>query len=409
MIRVCLAVAMMLAVAPANELKDAVEALEREDYAQAAELLEKVVAEDPENVEVRFNLAYAYSELKQNAKAIEHYQKVAGIKPGLVSARMNLGILLIGEERTAEAAAHFQVVAEARPEDFAPQLYYAHALLNSGDPKGAIEPYEQAVRLNPRSAEAFLGLGQSLARAGRGEAAAPHYQKAAELDPQLSAMRLELAELLEKSKHIELALSIYQSYLQSHPDAIAVRERIGMLLMERQSYAEAAEIFETAVKGRPSAANLAALAQAYSLNDQPEKALHLWRQAASASPSNAELRLRYANGLLHAQQFEDAARNYLVALEQDATLPEAWGGLAFSLYKVENFAGALKALEQSSQIAPPKPAQVYLRAIIEDKLQMYKEAQASYQNFLAMNAGMSDEEWKSKERLKVIEKVLRKR
>ena len=409
MIRVCLAVAMMLAIASANELKDAVEALEREDYAQAAELLEKVVAEDPENVEVRFNLAFAYSELKQTAKAIEHYQKVAGIKPGLVSARMNLGILLMGEERTAEAAPHFQVVAEARPEDFAPQLYYAHALLNSGDPKGAIEPYEQAVRLNPDSAEASLGLGQSYARAGRLDAAAPHYQKAAELDPQLSEMTLELAELLEKSKHTEQALSIYQSYLRFHPDAIAVRERIGMLLMERQSYAEAAEIFEAAVKGQPSAANLAALAQAYSLSDQPDKALHLWHQAASASPSNAELRLRYSNGLLHAQQFEDAARNYLVTLEQDAALPEAWNGLAFSLYKVENFGGALKALDQSSQIAPPKPAQVYLRAIIEDKLQMYKEAQASYQNFLAMNVGMSDEEWKSKERLKVIEKVLRKR
>ena len=400
---------MMLAVAPANELKDAVEALEREDYAQAAELLEKVVAEDSDNVEVRFNLAFAYSELKQNAKAIEHYQKLAAIKPGLVSARMNLGILLIGEERTAEAAAHFQVVAEARPEDFAPQLYYAHALLNSGDPKSAIEPYEQAVRLNPSSAEAALGLGQSLAQAGRLEAAAPHYKKAAELDPQLSEMTLELAELLEKSKHIEQALSIYQSYLQSNADAIAVRERIGMLLMERQSYAEAAEIFEDAVKGHPSAANLAALAQAYSLNDQPEKALPLWRQAASASPSNAELRLRYANGLLHAEQFEDAARNYFVAVEQDVALWEAWNGLAFSLYKVENFGGALKALRQSSQVAPPKPAQVYLQAIIEDKLQMYKEAQASYQNFLTMNAGMSDEEWKSKERLKVIEKVLRKR
>ena len=97
-----------------------------------------------------------------------------------------------------------------------------------------------------------------------------------------------------------------------------------------------------------------------------------------------------------------------MAVEQDGTLPEAWSGLAFSLYKVDNFGGALKALQQSSQIAPPKPAQVYLRAIIEDKQQMYKEAQASYQNFLAMNAGMSDEEWKSKERLKVIEKVLRK-
>ena len=409
MIRVCLAVALMLAVASANELKEAAEALEREDYAEAAELLEKVAAEDPENVEVRFNLAYAYSELKQNSKAIEHYQKVVEIKPDLVSARMNLGILLISEERTAEAVPHFQVVAEARPEDFAPQLYHAHALLNSGDPERAIKPYERAVRLNPNSAEASLGLGQSLARAGRLEAAMPRYQQAAELDPQLSQMTLELAELLEKNKNIEQALSLYQSYLRSHPDAIAVAEHIGMLLMEGQRYAEAAKIIEAAVERQPSGANLTALAEAYTLGDQPEKALPLWGRAASASPSNGELRLRYANGLLHAERFEDAARNYFVAAEQDASLTEAWSGLAFSLYKVENFEGALKALQQSFEAAPPQAAQVYFRAIIEDKLQMYEEAQASYQHFLTMNAGMSEEEWKSRERLKVIEKVLQKR
>ena len=415
MIRVLLAFALMLAVAPANELKEAVDALEREDYAQAAVLLEKVVAGDPENAEVRFNLAYAYSELKQNAKAIEHYQKVVDTKADLVSARMNLGILLMNEERASEAAPHFQIVAEARPADFAPAYYRAHALLISGDPDGAIEPFKQALGLNPDSADAALGLGRSLARVGRLLDAAPHYQKAAELDPRLSEMTLELAELLEKSehvakdKHVEQALSIYRGYLETHPDATAVEEHIGMILMERKNYAEAAEIFEAAVNRQPSAANLAALAEAFALNDEPEKALHIWQRAASTSPSDAKLRLRYANSLLHAERFDDAARNYFVATEQDATLWEAWNGLAFSLYKVDNFDGALKALGNSAQAAPPKPAQLYLQAITEDKLQMYKEAQSSYQTFLDMNPGMADEEWKSKERLKVIEKVLRKR
>ena len=415
MIRVLLTFGLLVAVAPANELKEAVDAMEREDYAQAAVLLEKVAAEDPENVEIRFNLAYAYSELEQNARAIDHYLKVVKLKPDLVSARMNLGILLMNEDRAGEAAPHFQIVSEARPTDFAPFYYGAHALLISGDPDGAIEPFQQALRLNPDSAEAALGLGQSLARAGRLLDAAPHYQEAAELDPKLSEMTLELAELLEKSdhaekaKHVEKALSIYQGYLETHPDATAVEEHIGMILMERKNYAEAAEIFEAAVQRQPSAANLAALAEAYALNDEPEKALHIWQRAASTSPSNAKLRLRYSNSLMHAERFDAAAENYFVATELDATLREAWNGLAFSLYKIDNFSGALKALGRSAQAAPPKPAQLYLQAITEDKLQMYKEAQSSYQAFLEMNPGMADEEWKSKERLKVIEKVLRKR
>jgi len=39
---------------------------------------------------------------------------------------------------------------------------------------------------------------------------------------------------------------------------------------------------------------------------------------------------------------------------------------------------------------------------------MYKEALASYEEFLTMQAGMADEEWKSRQRIKVIHRVLRK-
>ena len=54
------------------------------------------------------------------------------------------------------------------------------------------------------------------------------------------------------------------------------------------------------------------------------------------------------------------------------------------------------------------PAAVYLRAITQDKIQMYKEALASYEEFLTMTSGMADEEWKSRQRIKVIHRVLHK-
>ena len=45
---------------------------------------------------------------------------------------------------------------------------------------------------------------------------------------------------------------------------------------------------------------------------------------------------------------------------------------------------------------------------MEDKLQMYEEAKVSYEKFLDMTPGMADEKWKSKERVKVITKILKK-
>ena len=67
------------------------------------------------------------------------------------------------------------------------------------------------------------------------------------------------------------------------------------------------------------------------------------------------------------------------------------------------------AWANAEKLEPLKPASVYLRAITEDRLQLYKEAQVSYQAFLAMAPGLEDEEFKSRQRLRVIELVLSKR
>ena len=69
---------LLLFAAPAAEdaLRDAAAALEREDYATAAPLLEKALQEDAENVDLRFNLAFAYTQLQRDAEAVDQYRKV---------------------------------------------------------------------------------------------------------------------------------------------------------------------------------------------------------------------------------------------------------------------------------------------------------------------------------------------
>ncbi len=409
MLRVFTALVLLVVPASGNDLEQAVKALDEEDWAAAAPLLEKVVAETPENVEVQFNLAYCYSQLQQSDKAVDHYRKVVELKPELTEAHMNLGLMLMERGDVAEAAPHFRVVSEARPDAFAPALYHALALLETGETENAAVAYEKAVAIDPRSADAHLGLGQALLRSGRATEAAPHYDRAAELDPELQSMKLELAEHLEFNGDPEKALALYRGYLEVDPEAVAVRERVGLLLLELKRYREAAKFFEHAVERDPTAANRAALAEAYLNIGENAKALPQLREAAAAENADPGLRLRYANVLLHNEKFSDAARNYLALLERKPDLVDAWNGLAFAMYKNEDLPGALEALTRSARAGPPKPAQIYLRAIIEDKLEMRKEALGSYRRFLAMKPGLEAEEWKARERAKVIERFLKRR
>ena len=399
---------LFLAAASDSAIESAAKALDQEDYAKAAELLEQVVADEPENYNARFNLAFAYTEIKQLGKAIEHYEIVVRQQPELTSARANLSSLLMQQEEFSQAIAHLEVLATARRDDFEAQFFYAHALVRAGQHEGAIAPYEQALTLDPDSVDAHLELGQSLARLRRFAAAAKHYRHAIELDPETAEMILELAELVERDGQIPQAVALYRDHLKSHPEAIAVRERAGFLMLELERFAEAIQLFEEAVKQNATAANQAALAEAYSSDSQPDKALQAWQAATVLEPASPELRLRYADSLVGAKRYKDAADEFLAALEQNGNLLGAWNGLAFSSYQLENFKGALKALNESRQRGAEKPATLYLRAIVEDNLEMRSEALASYEAFLATDSGLEDEEWRSEQRIKTLQKILRK-
>jgi tetratricopeptide (TPR) repeat protein len=398
----------LLVAAPSDEVQEASQALEQQDYARAAGILENLLGRDEENGSLQFNLAFAYTHLGQDQKAIELYEKVVRQQPELTSARMNLAMLLLRNGRASEALPHLAAAVQARPGDFPTQLLYARALQTAEKTEEAIVTYSRAASLEGASADASVELGDLLAERKRFKEAAEAYRRAGEMNPELGTMVLQLAERMEQDLP-EDALAIYQNYLDAHSDAVAVRERTAMLLLQLERYPEGISMLERVVAESATAANRAILAQAYVLNNEPDKALPAWKEAVAADPGSSSLRLRYANALLYNESFAEASQQYLEALKVDAKLVEAWNGLAFCLYRVDNYPGALKALLESAARGPEKPGNVYLRAIVEDKQQMYKEAMASYERFLGMTPGMADEEWKSKERIKVIAKILKKR
>jgi tetratricopeptide (TPR) repeat protein len=260
--------------------------------------------------------------------------------------------------------------------------------------------------LDATSIEATLGLGQSLERSERFVEAADAYRKAAVIVPKSNSLLLGLAETMEERGDVDQAVSLYREYVSANSDAIDVRERVGILLMNQKRYEDAIAELTPVVERQPTPTNLEALAQAFLMTDRRDEALPLLRNALQDDPVNVELLIRYANVLLHAGESEKAAQHYYTAVKNAPDHVDAWNGLAFALYKLDNFTGTLEALAQAKEKAPPKPVAVYLRAITEDKIHLFEQALASYQEFLATNPNMEDEEWKSQQRIKVIKRVL---
>ncbi len=385
---------------------EGLKALDAAKYDQAAELFGKAVAADPKDYAAHFHLALSYTMLKRDAASLAEYKKVLELKPGLYEAELNLGILLVRDKQASAAVEYLQRAAEQKPKEFRPLLYWAEALLESGNAANAEHEYRAALDLDAKSAAAELGLAHAQVSQNRLADAAPHFRAAAQLDPNYRDGLLELAGLYEKNHQNAEAIAIYQEF----PENAGAQERIGQLLLENKQSADAIGPLEAAMQKDPTPANRLALATAYLFDKQFDKALPLLDQSIAADPGNYALRMMYGRGLRDSKKYEPSAQQFFAATKLKPDSREAWNELAGMLYMLEKFPESLAALDRAHQLGDDTPANYYFHAITYDKLRALKQALDYYREFLARSTGQfPDEEWKARQRAKLLDRELNKR
>jgi len=380
-------------------------ALDDKRYQEAVDNFINAIAAEPKDYSLHFNLALAYSLLGKDAEAIPQYKTVLEMKPGLYQAELNLGILLLRDQQGASAVPYLTDAVSQKPKEFRPNLYLASALAANGDFAKAEQAYKTALEIDPKSPDAELGLAHALAKQDRLADAAPHFQAAAALNPNFRDGVLELGSLYEAAKQNPEAMAIYQQF----PDNPGAQERLGVLLLAAGQPADAIAHFQAAIAKSPTSANRAALATAYLKNKEPDKALPVVDQILATDPNDFELRMLHGRILRDQRKFPQAAQDFIGATKIKPDSTEAWSELASVLVVGDDYAAALAALDRVAALHAEKPGHVYFRAIVLDKIHQQKPALESYQRFLAMSNGENpDEEFRARQRIKVLERELRR-
>ena len=384
--------------------QEGIKALEAQNYTQAAEQFRKATAQFPKEYAPHFHLALALSLLNQDAEAIAEYKKVLELDPTIYEAQLNLGILLLRQKRPAEAAVPLKSAVDKKPKEFRPNFFLGEALFASDDPAAAIS-FQTALEADPKSAAATSGLARTLSKAGKLSEAAPFYHKAAELDPSFQDLLLELADLHEKAKQPDEAIAIYRKF----PQLPGVSERMGALLLVKGSSDEAVPLLEAAVKASPTPANQFALATAYVRTKENAKALPLLTAAVNAEPKNWQLIMTLGRLLRDMKQYPNAANVFARASQLQPQQKESWSELGGMLFVAENYPQALAAFDKLIELGEPTTGVFYFRAITLDHMHQYKLALPAYEKFLSLSQNKSpEEEFKSRQRIKVIQKEIAK-
>jgi tetratricopeptide (TPR) repeat protein len=160
----------------------------------------------------------------------------------------------------------------------------------------------------------------------------------------------------------------------------------------------------------PTPANRLALATAYLFAKHFDKALPLIGQSVAADPANYSTRMMYGRALRDNKQYDPASQQFFRATKLQPDSQEAWKELAGMLYMLEKYPESLGALDKAHQLGDDSPANYYFHALAYDKLKAVKPALENYQEFLSRaNGKFPDEEWKARQRAKLLERELHPR
>jgi glutamate/tyrosine decarboxylase-like PLP-dependent enzyme len=140
--------------------------------------LNRRIASNPGDVNLRFDLACLFTEMGRTVAARDAYLEVLARAPSHRLALNNLGTLLHATGyRTAARTAYTEAVAR-HPDDPMSRVNLGNILYESGEFQAAREHYETALRFEPGHAEAHQGLAYALAELGDEEGAQWHRRKA---------------------------------------------------------------------------------------------------------------------------------------------------------------------------------------------------------------------------------------
>jgi tetratricopeptide (TPR) repeat protein len=383
---------------------EGIKALDSKQYDAAVDLFKKAVAADSQDYGAHFHLALAYSLLNKDAEAIPEYRKVLELKPALYEAELNLGVCLLRAKDPGAAIPYLKAAADEKPKEPRPAYYYAQALLDHGDDAQAA--FENALALNPASAPSEAGLAQALAHRAKLTEAEQHFRKAASIDPAYRDGLLQLAQLYEDQHQSAEAIAIYREF----PENPGAQERMGALLAKSGQIADAIPALEAAVAKSPTSANRVTLAQAYVKSKQADKAAAQMALVIPAEPNDYELRMFYGSLLRDQRKFAEATQQFLAAAKLKPEAVQPWSEISGMMVVAEQYPQALAALDQVRARGAETSGHFYLRAISFDHLHQLKDALANYNKFLEMSQGKSpDEEFKARQRVRIIQNELNKK
>jgi len=290
------------------------QAMRNRDYSTCAQLLEKVVATDPNYKNAWNYLGWTYNALGQYDKAEVALRKAIAVNPQDPSAYNNLGQSLAYQKKYDDAIPQYQKQIEINPRDPWAHANLGRVYLLTKQFDKAIPELEKAALISPEDPSIAFNLGPAYFKSNQPEMATQAFEKSAQLQPvpfRLNSVAYEMAadnlDLPKAENYAQSAIAATALQMRDTSLDHLTREdsykasRIasywdtwGWIQFQKGDFAEAEKYVKCAWMIHPLSVNSDHLGQIYEKLGRKADAIRMYQMALSTDSSLTETRDRLA-------------------------------------------------------------------------------------------------------------------
>lgn len=322
-------------------LQQAVAQIGRGDLAGAHAALTALLRESPNHPDLLQLLGIVHRRAGRFADAIAHFRASLAQSEKQPHVHNNLASALAASGERDQAEKHYRR-ALALDAGFADAQYNLALFLLDTSPAEAKTLLQAVTRANPANANAFDALGLALAKLGDRTGALAAASRAASLSPASHTAQHNLGQAAMALNDFQSAERAYAAALKLNPRSDASWIGLGGALRSQERNEDAARAFENAVAANPSNTDAHRL-----LNEmlwqtgQTARYLGSYPMALASRPTDAPLRISYANELLRIRQPAEALKELSLVTQAAPDDPAANDTAARALSMLGDFDRAL--------------------------------------------------------------------
>ena len=268
---------------------------EKKEFSKAIDQLTSILKARPAEIKVRDYLGYLYEETKEFPKAIDAYQFNIQLDPTFTESHIHLGVLQYRLKKFPEAITHLSEAVRLTPQQPEPHIMLGLALLQTDQFEKASQAFEEGIRHNPKSADLHFNLGTAYDKLNRFEDVVRAMETALSLDPHhADAMNYLGYSYAERGIKIDQALSLTRQAVALKPDNGYYVDSLGWAFYKSGLLAEAlTEIKRAVVLVGDDPVIYEHLGEVYMKQQKQADAREAWLHSLELDPSNEKLLQRF--------------------------------------------------------------------------------------------------------------------